>query len=165
MPATENWTAERTQKTKPNEVHKTEHNFGPPQTAADRRFPPNIPKERLWAIEACRQAMSAWVIKRFEAQTQDAINVAEQLVFDMTTGEWTSEANKRYYMAKAIHHYGYSVYDWGIGLGSRKAIKVCYAPSATLQPLPDWLLLGDIEGFPDQLASKSYFVSNYPRGR
>jgi hypothetical protein len=30
--------------------------------------------------------MAAWVITRFEAQTQDAIDIAEQLIFDMRTG-------------------------------------------------------------------------------
>ena len=113
--------------------------------------------------------MASWVIARFEAQTQEAIDVAERLVFDMTTGKWTSEANKRYnvaqamrdWISEAIAHYGYCACDWGIGLGSRKIIRVNYSPLATLQALPEWLPLDDIEiigpqvvpdGFPDRLA-------------
>jgi hypothetical protein len=56
--------------------------------------PAHMPKRYPWTLHSCQRAMAAWVITRFKAQTQDAIEIAEQLIFDMRTGNWTSEANK-----------------------------------------------------------------------
>ena len=81
----------------------------------------------------------------------------------MSTGAWTSEANKRYYVniamtnwtANAIEHYGY-LSKWGTGLGKRKVIQVAYNPNAPRQELPEWLPLVDIEVVGPQYVPAGY---------
>jgi hypothetical protein len=135
--------------------------------------PAHMPKRYPWTLHSCQRAMAAWVITRFKAQTQDAIDIAEQLIFDMRTGNWTSEANKRYYVAEEMrdwidqgfHHYGYWLYEWNSPSGNCKPIKLSYTPLIPREDLPAWLPVDDIQhvipqrvppGFPDLM---SYIAS------
>lgn len=112
-----------------------------------------MPKRRPWTLDACKQAMVAWVVIKYEAQTQDAIDVAENIVFDMRTGDWTNEGNKRFHVAEAMcgwiqqafHYYGYWLYAWSSRSDDCKPIKLSYTPLKEREELPGWLPISDIE--------------------
>jgi hypothetical protein len=147
----------------------------PPCFIADRRYPDNPPKARLWSLEVCREVMTIWVYTKEEEQTPEVMDVVENLLFDKTTGEfdttagaWLSDANRRYHVTskvrvwlwKAFRHYGYYVYATN-DLEGRKLIYTDYAPTTTPQDLPSWFPLIDIgnlgpqpvfEGFHDRQA-------------
>lgn len=112
-----------------------------------------MPKKRSWTLEACQEILASWKLRKLDAQTPEAIHLAEQFISDMTTGEWLDEANQRYWVdrtvrnwiSKALLEHGYGTQSWSDGLGSPKLVMIWHLPAVTPQPLPGWLLIGDIE--------------------
>ena len=53
---------------------------------ADRLGPSRMSNRRPWTLDACQQVMTAWVVTRYEAQSQEATDIAEAIIFDLRTG-------------------------------------------------------------------------------
>jgi hypothetical protein len=118
------------------------------------QVPRNTPAERPWKVESCRQAMSVWEYsKGYSGQTADTIDTVEDLLYDMNTGAWECESNRRFWLEQrmrvwldiALFQHGYSVALWLSDLAPGKEVAAFYDPGSQPLPLLDWLPLSCIE--------------------
>jgi len=84
------------------------------------KVPRNIPAERSWTLLSCRQAMTVWEYVRGADQTASTVDAVEGLLFDMDTGAWECESNRRFWLDQkmrrwldeALRVHGYPMTLW-----------------------------------------------------